>query len=148
MKKHVAGLVCGAVGLVLYLNTLKCGFCYDDKSAVLENADLLSGAPWANLLLNDFWGKPLHLNTSHKSYRPLCVASFKMNYMLHGLDPMGYHLVNVILHAVVCYLYVQLCAVVFNTTTIWPALVAGLLFATHPIHTEAVSRFAWLISNQ
>ena len=79
----------------------------------------------------------MHIEGSHKSYRPLCVATFRLNYMLHGLEPMGYHLVNVLLHAVVCYLYVQLCALVF--TQVWPAFLAGLLFALHPIHTEAVS---------
>ena len=57
--------------------------------------------------------------------------------MVHGLEPMGYHLVNVVLHAVVCYLYVHMCALVF--AQVWPALLAGLLFAVHPIHTEAVS---------
>ncbi len=50
---------------------------------------------------------------------------------------MGYHLVNVLLHSAVCFLYVQLCGVVFGEA--WPALIAGLLFAVHPIHTEAVS---------
>ena len=49
---------------------------------------------------------------------------------------MGYHLVNVLLHSAVCFLYVQLCGVVFGE--VWPALIAGLLFAVHPIHTEAV----------
>ena len=52
---------------------------------------------------------------------------------------MGYHLVNVLLHSAVCFLYVQLCGVVFGEA--WPALIAGLLFAVHPIHTEAVSCF-------
>ena len=50
---------------------------------------------------------------------------------------MGYHLVNVLLHGAVCYLYVQLCGMVFSQ--VLPALIAGLLFAVHPIHTEAVS---------
>ena len=133
----LTGLVCGVVGLLLYINTLGCDFCFDDKVAILQNKDLLPTSPWTNILWNDFWGHPIHLNISHKSYRPLCVATFRLNYMLHGLDPMGYHLVNVLLHAVVCYLYVQLCGVIF--IEVWPALIAGLFFAVHPIHTEAVS---------
>ena len=132
-----ASLLCAAVALLLYCNSLSCGFCFDDLSAIKENHDLRPSTPWSNLLWNDFWGTPMHIEGSHKSYRPLCVVTFRLNYMLHGLEPMGYHLVNVLLHAVVCYLYVQLCAVVF--TKVWPALIAGLLFAVHPIHTEAVS---------
>ena len=79
----------------------------------------------------------MHIEGSHKSYRPLTVATFRLNYMLHELEPLGYHLVNVLLHSAVCYLYVLLCGVVFSE--VWPALIAGLLFAVHPIHTEAVS---------
>ncbi len=138
MELRVACVLCAAVAFLLSLNTLDCGFCYDDKVAVLENRDLLPTSPWTNLLWNDFWGTPLASLDSHKSYRPLCVATFRLNYMLHGLQPMGYHLVNMLLHAVVCYLYVRLCALVFNH--VWPSLLAGLLFAVHPIHTEAVSR--------
>ena len=139
LGSKVAGAICAIVAVILYLNSLDCELVYDDENAISWNPDLRSSTPWCLLFFHDFWGSSLSNPTSHKSYRPLCVASFRLNYMLHGLDPMGYHLVNVVLHAVVCYLYVQLCAVVFNTTTIWPALVAGLLFATHPIHTEAVS---------
>ena len=131
------GLLCGTLGAVLYLNTLDCGLCYDDKPAVIENLDIRPNESWSNLLWNDFWGTPMERNNSHKSYRPLCVATFRLNYLLHELEPMGYHLVNILLHGVVCYLYVQLCGLVLSE--VWPALIAGLLFAVHPIHTEAVS---------
>lgn len=42
---------------------------------------------------------------SHKSYRPLCVLTFRWNYLLHGLDPYGYHLVNILFHIIVTLLY-------------------------------------------
>ena len=121
----------------MFLNTLGNKFCFDDLSAIEQNKDLRATTPWTNLLWNDFWGTPMHIDGSHKSYRPLCVATFRLNYLLHELQPMGYHLVNVLLHGAVCYLYVQLCGVIFSGA-VWPALIAGLLFAVHPIHTEAV----------
>ncbi len=134
-----AGFICLGAAVIVYLNTLSCGFCYDDKAAILQNKDLLPGSSWSDLLWNDFWGTPLHLKASHKSYRPLCVATFRLNYLLAELEPMGYHLVNILLHGVVCYLYVHLVSLVCSQ--VWPALIAGLLFAVHPIHTEAVSYF-------
>ena len=134
-----AGAVCAILAGLLYLNTLDCDLVYDDEKAISWNPDLRPSSPWSVLFSHDFWGSSMTSPSSHKSYRPLCVATFRLNYLLHGLDPMGYHLVNVVLHAVVCYLYVQLCAVVFSTNSVWPALTAGLLFAAHPIHTEAVS---------
>ena len=133
---RTAAVICAVTGALLYINTLDCGLCYDDETAIAKNQDLRPQTPWVNLVLNDFWGVPMHSNESHKSYRPLCVATFRLNYLLHELQPMGYHLVNVLLHSAVCYLYVQLCGVVFSA--VWPALIAGLLFAVHPIHTEAV----------
>ncbi|CAH0669236.1 unnamed protein product [Spodoptera exigua] len=42
---------------------------------------------------------------SHKSYRPLTVLTFRWNYAIHGLQPAGYHLVNLLLHALVSLLY-------------------------------------------
>ena len=137
LSHRLAGLVCALVGLCVYLNTLDCGLCFDDKAAIIENNDLRPDSSWANLLWNDFWGVPMSSGDSHKSYRPLCVATFRLNYLLHELEPMGYHVVNILLHGVVCYLYVQLCGLVLSE--VWPALIAGLLFAVHPIHTEAVS---------
>ena len=132
-----AAALCAVVAALAYLNTLDCGFCYDDFAAISSNKDVQGKTPWSALVWNDFWGRPIDSERSHKSYRPLCVATFRLNYLLHELQPMGYHLVNVLLHSAVCYLYVQLCGVVFSA--VWPALIAGLLFAVHPIHTEAVS---------
>ena len=133
---QAAALVCAAVAVLVYLDTLDCELCYDDNEGIIKNEDLRPNSSWTQLIWNDFWGTPMHLEGSHKSYRPLCVATFRLNYLIHELEPMGYHLVNVLLHSAVCYLYVLLCGVIFSD--VWPALIAGLLFAVHPVHTEAV----------
>ena len=134
---HVAALLCALVAAAIFYNSLQCGLVFDDESAIKNNKDLRPELrSWWDLLKHDFWGATLTHKESHKSYRPLTVATFRLNYMLHGLEPLGYHLVNVLLHSGVCYLYVLLCGVVFSE--VWPALIAGLLFAVHPIHTEAV----------
>ena len=134
---RTVAIISALAATLVYLNTLGLRFCFDDVAAVEENGDLRSNVSWFNLLQDDFWGMPMEERDSHKSYRPLTVATFRLNYMLHELQPLGYHLVNVLLHSAVCYLYVLLCGVVFSE--VWPALIAGLLFAVHPIHTEAVS---------
>ena len=141
MDSHLAGLVCALVGIAAYLNSLDCGFCFDDISAIKENKDLRPESPWSNLIWNDFWGTPMHVEGSHKSYRPLCVLTFRINYLIHGLQPFGYHAGNVLLHGLVCYVFVLVCALgVFNRYSSGTlTLLAGLSFAVHPIHTEAVS---------
>ncbi len=105
--------------------------------AIKTNQDLLPDTPWTNILYDDFWGTLLTHSGSHKSFRPLCTLSFRLNYALGGLDPWGYHLVNVALHCCVTALFTALCRPLLGGGP-W-TLLAGLLFASHPIHTEAVA---------
>ncbi|UYV65874.1 TMTC3 [Cordylochernes scorpioides] len=89
------------VGIAIgtYLNTLQNGLVLDDIPAVVRNIDVRpSGHVW-RLFTADFWGTPLRSDESHKSYRPLTVLTFRLNEGLHGLDPAGFHAVNVLLHA-------------------------------------------------
>nr|XP_040136782.1 protein O-mannosyl-transferase TMTC1 isoform X7 [Ictidomys tridecemlineatus] len=77
-------------------------------------------------------------NTSHKSYRPLCVLTFKLNIFLTGMNPFYFHAVNVILHCLVTLVLMYTCdKTVFKNRGL--AFVTALLFAVHPVHTEAVA---------
>ncbi|XP_077517055.1 protein O-mannosyl-transferase Tmtc3-like isoform X2 [Amblyomma americanum] len=129
-------LAVGALSWLCYANALGCGFVFDDASAVRDNRDLRPSTPIGRLFANDFWGTPIHKEQSHKSYRPLCVLTFRLNYWLHELRPAGYHLGNVILHSLVCMLFLRVCSMVVPRK---PSVVAALLFAVHPVHTEAVT---------
>ncbi|XP_016130121.1 transmembrane and TPR repeat-containing protein 2 [Sinocyclocheilus grahami] len=105
--------------------------------AIKTNQDLLPETPWINIFYDDFWGTLLTHSGSHKSYRPLCTLSFRLNYALGGLDPWGFHLVNVVLHCATTALFSSLSSLLLGSGC-W-SLLAGLLFAAHPIHTEAVA---------
>ena len=107
---------------------------FQHRRCIIKNQDLLPTTPWTELLQNDFWGTPLSHSGSHKSYRPLCIFSFRINYMVGGLNPVGYHLMNVVLHAVVSCLFVHFCSRLFKGDEDL-ALFGGLFFALHPIHT-------------
>ncbi|XP_053271328.1 protein O-mannosyl-transferase TMTC2 [Pleuronectes platessa] len=133
----ITELACTAVAVGLYVNTLDADFCYDDSRAIKTNQDLLPETPWTNVLYDDFWGTLLTHSGSHKSFRPLCTLSFRLNYTLHGLRPWGYHLLNVVLHGLVTALFTALSRPLLGGG-LW-SLLAGLLFASHPVHTEAVS---------
>ena len=99
--------------------------------------DLRPETPIGNLLRNDFWGTPVHTEKSHKSFRPLAVLTFRLNFLLGDLDPFGYHLGNVAVHGLVCYFTTHLLSVVMPSLE--ATAVASLLFAVHPIHTESVA---------
>lgn len=100
-------------------------------------------SPLSSLFRNDFWGIPLQSNESHKSYRPITVLTFRWNYFIGGLNPIGYHLVNVLLHSLVSVLFLNFCTRIFHgyltLQTSSLSLLCGLFFAVHPIHTEAVA---------
>ena len=57
--------------------------------------------------------------------------------MVDELNPFGYHLVNVLLHALVSGLVTITANRLFGRFL--PTFLAGLLFALHPVHTEAVA---------
>lgn len=97
----------------------------------------------SSLFMNDFWGIPLQSNDSHKSYRPITVLTFRWNYLVGGLNPIGYHVINILLHSAVSVLFHHVCSRIFHgylsSQTSSLSLLCGLFFALHPIHTEAVA---------
>ncbi|HEY6098384.1 MAG TPA: hypothetical protein VIW03_03075, partial [Anaeromyxobacter sp.] len=85
-------------------------------------------------------------------YRPLATLSWALQYAIHGRAPLGYHLVNVLLHALASGLVALVARRVLGAAASsrvplgrpWVggeagALGAGLLFALHPAHVEAVA---------
>lgn len=68
----VAALAAG-----VYWNSVDGQFVHDDIVAVVKNDDVRPATPLVNILRHDFWGKPISSERSHKSYRPLCIATFR-----------------------------------------------------------------------
>lgn len=76
---------------------------------------------------------------------------FRLNYLLAGgLHPVGFHVLNIILHAAVSALMIDMFAILIGGLAYdqngkllnqapKTSLLAGLFFAAHPIHTESVS---------
>ncbi|XP_044137349.1 protein O-mannosyl-transferase TMTC1 [Bufo gargarizans] len=113
-------------------------FVHDDVWAILNNPDSRGETNLSTIFKNDFWGKAMDDNTSHKSYRPLCVLSFRVNVYWTGLEPLYFHAVNVVLHSIVSALLGYICStIVFEDRK--QAVASALLFAVHPVHTEAVA---------
>ncbi len=122
-----------------YYNGLQGQLVHDDIFAIRDNADLRPSTPWTQLWRNDFWGELMSSPTSHKSYRPITVLTFRLNFILHGLEPFGYHVVNVVIHVVATVLLGVLCRCVISGGSVELSYLSMCVFAVHPIHTEAVS---------
>lgn len=66
------------------------------------------------------------------------LLSLRLNILLGGLTPLYFHIVNVCLHCAVTCLLMHTChRCVFKDSRL--AFITALLFAVHPVHTEAVS---------
>uniref|UniRef100_A0A4W6DDL0 dolichyl-phosphate-mannose--protein mannosyltransferase n=1 Tax=Lates calcarifer TaxID=8187 RepID=A0A4W6DDL0_LATCA len=139
------------VALLCFINSYDGEFVFDDSEAIVNNKDLKPTTPLNNIWTNDFWGSNLSSNSSHKSYRPLTVLTFRLNYLLAGgLHPVGFHVLNIILHAVISALMIDVFAILIGglaydekdrilNNAPKTSLLAALLFAAHPVHTESVA---------
>uniref|UniRef100_A0AAY4D765 dolichyl-phosphate-mannose--protein mannosyltransferase n=1 Tax=Denticeps clupeoides TaxID=299321 RepID=A0AAY4D765_9TELE len=131
-------LALAAACALCYCNALPGELVHDDVWAIVNNPDARGASPVRAAFGNDFWGRALADRASHKSYRPLCVLTFRLNVMLAGMNPFYFHMVNVCLHCAATILFMHTCErCVFNDGC--RAFLTALLFAVHPIHTEAVS---------
>ena len=120
-----------AVAMLVYGNTLLNGFTFDDDPYILHNPTV------TNLSVSGLF----HPTRASNIFRPVTFATFAVNLAAGGVHPFGYHLLNLLLHAAVTlllYLVLRklLESVPQGVTIAW---VTALLFAVHPIHTEAVA---------
>ncbi len=120
------------VSTLVYLRSIGYEFTFDDWAIVARNPAVQAWAGWKNLLASPYW-----LGSTRGMYRPITVLSFALERLVHGGGPAGFHLVNVVLHAAVSVLVYRVALHVLQSR--WAAALAGLLFAAHPIHIEAVA---------
>ena len=112
---------------VAYLPAMRGGFIWDDDAHVTR-PELRSAHG-----LNRIW---FDLGATQQYY-PLLHSAFWLEQRLWGDDPLGYHLVNVLLHCgVVCLVYA-----VLRRLEVPGALLAAAIFAVHPVEVESV---AWI----
>jgi protein O-mannosyl-transferase len=113
--------------LLVYANTLGNDFAYDDFPFIVGNDAIhlpLTQLFWAPYSADGFW-------------RPVVLMVHAANFAIGGLRPFSYHLFNILAHAgVVLLLYRLLLDLLARPRA---AFAAALLYAVHPLHTEAVS---------
>lgn len=135
-----AMLFLAAVCFAIYSNGLHGPFFFDDLISIRDNPNVRSLTP-----LSDAIGaRP----GSGSSGRPLVALSLAINYAFGGLDVFGYHLLNVCVHALTALALFALVRRVLAATVVGGralplAFGTALLWAVHPLHTDALDQVVY-----
>jgi len=126
-------LIIVALSLLTYGNTIDNGFTYDDLREIVNNR-LIQDFDWKEFVLafSPGPGKP------EPPGRPVPLLTFALNYAADGLAPIGYHLLNVILHAGISLLIYAVGRELFPGRRRLSFLTAAF-FACHPVHADVVA---------
>jgi Flp pilus assembly protein TadD len=135
-RRLMNGGICvllAAITLAVFGRTINNGFVnYDDDVYVYNNPAIQQG-----LTLNGIGWAFTHVVAGN--WHPLTMISYMVDYQLHGLNPGGYHLTNVLLHTVAVILLFLVLEEM--TGAPWRSAFVAAVFAIHPLRVESV---AWV----
>ena len=143
-------IILAVVSFLLYANTITHDYTQDDAIVIYDNEFTTQGfAGISGLLKYDTFRGFFKVDGKEKlvsggRYRPLTPVMFAIEYQLFGRSPMMGHIFNILWYAllvVVLYLTLERLFLKEERASHWRYMIfaACLLFAIHPIHTEAVA---------
>lgn len=116
------------ISFILYGNSIHNQFVFDDIPLIIENS-----------LIKDFKNIPVVIgwHNGMPLYRPVRYLSYMIDFSLSGLNPAGYHISNILYHALTAgVLFMVLAQFLNNRMT---AFIGAVLFAAHPVTTDSVA---------
>lgn len=105
---------------------------YDDQAYVTDNSHVKEGLSYRNFV----WAFTAF---EVSNWHPVTWLSHMLDYEMYGMNPMGHHLTNLILHLANALLLLYL--LYKSTGKYWQSLFIAALFGLHPLHVESV---AWI----
>jgi len=131
-------LICLALVIltfIIFWSIKDCGFInFDDNTYVFQNAYVQSGLNWNSV--GQAFSFSSELVEKNGNWHPLTWLSLMLDYQIFGLNPHGYHLINLLFHIMNTLLFF----LIFRRMTkkLWPSAFIACLFAIHPLHVESV----------
>lgn len=137
LNRKLLYILVGIVSFAVYYNSLKNSFVFDDESVIQTNPSIQSLSNIPKFFTAD---EGFH-KVIGKYYRPLTSTLYTVDYAIWGLDPYGFHLTNILIHVISCLLLLSVLLKMFGEyeNGLLAAMIGALIFAVHPVHTEAVS---------
>ncbi len=114
------------VTFVVYIRAIHGGFIWDDQTFIVENRFLLD--------LDGLWSIWFTTDLSHQYY-PLASTIFWIERHIFGLNPIGYHTLNIALHSINALLVWVAC----RRLKLGGAYAIALIFSLHPVHIDSVA---------
>jgi len=140
VPRRVVALLCLVVfllGFAVYANTLKNDFIWDDEYLIINNSQIKSFSHLDNVFKTYVGYGSENINNF---YRPIQEISNMVDYFLWGLKPLGFHLTNVILHALVGVMVLLFVSAI--TGNVLAGFFTAVFYSIHPVHSEAVAYIA------
>jgi tetratricopeptide (TPR) repeat protein len=129
-----ASLLLGLALFLAYAPALLNGFVWDDAQIIVNN---MVNRDWANLSKVLLGPDVVFTDDVASYYRPLNRLLYVIEYHLYGLNPLGYHLLSLLLHFGNVILLFMFGRKVFAEGN--AAFIAALFFAVHPANAEAIN---------
>lgn len=136
MRTKYTSFILASLAVVItflaFLPVLTAGFTgWDDQIMITQNPKIMSLS--AGNVARYF------TSTHERLYHPLVLISYAIEYRFFGLNPIPYHVTNLVLHLISCALVFW--AFRLLTGRDYVAFIVAVLFGIHPMHVESV---AWL----
>src|SRR5438093_1505067 len=135
LRMYLAVMACA---LVPYVPALWNGFALDDLYIIVWNPLVHSVQGVWRAFAAPYWPPDL----GGQMYRPLPLAAFAVDWSIARGHPGLFHAVNLLWHAGAAVVVAALARRWADNTS--AALAAGLVFAVHPVHVEAVANIVGL----
>lgn len=134
MKYRILILI--ILSFTIYSNSLFNSFVWVDHTQIIQKEHIIQDV---NGLVNVFSSGMPGFSSLIKGgyYRPIINLAYSIDYWIWGLNPLGFHLTNVLLHTLTGILLYLLLIRVLALEPV--AFFSVVFFLAHPIHTEAVS---------
>lgn len=124
----IGGIALALITLAVYTPAMRAGFVWNDEEA---------GSLTKNIVLEENGLYRVWFTTESVNYWPVTWTTFWMEHRLWGLNPTGYHVVNVLIHTGCAVLIWR----ILRRMRIPGAWLAALIFAIHPVNVESA---AWI----